>query len=196
MEKGAKKYTDSSGVIFTYNTDLSGVEIRVPDDADGSIDCGAKTVAVTGPAIIRFIEHAFGVSGSMAPPPPGVRRPLPATRNSITHKFSVHGLGFSGEPKVYDCYLTVGLYEDGSPGEVFAKMGKAGGRQGALLDCWCIGVSLLLQRGCPLDDIVAMFKATGFEPAGFVDGHPSIRTCKSPIDYIVKWLDAKFGEGE
>lgn len=183
----SKTYRDQTGVTFIYNEDLSGVEIDATS-GDGTGKC-----AVTGPAILRFVEHAFETGGAMTPPPPGAKRPLPETCDALTHKFTVHGHGFDGEPKRYKCYLTVNLYEDGSPGGIQVSMDKVGGRQGALLDCWCHAVSSLLQRGCPVEDVIQEYRAVGFEPQGFVDGHEAIKTCRSPVDYIARWLEIKFG---
>lgn len=129
------------------------------------------------------------------PPREPDRRKLPDERRSITHKFVIYGRGYDGLPKEYDGYLTVGLYDDGSPGEIFVRFAKMGARQGALLDAWCVMVSIALQYGIALDKIIDKFRGWGFEPQGLT-GNKAIHTCTSPMDYIVKWLDIRFCNDE
>jgi len=112
------------------------------------------------------------------------RRRLPATHHSLTHKFSVGG--FSG-------YLTVGLYEDGTPGEVFIRAQKAGSMMSGMLDSFAIAVSFALQYGVPLEALAAKFIGSRFEPAGFTNNE-EIRLTTSIMDYIFKWLTARFSE--
>lgn len=111
------------------------------------------------------------------------RRPLPATRDSITHKFEVAG---------HAGYVTVGLYPDGRPGEIFVVMGKEGATLRGFCDAWARAVSLLLQYGAPLEDIVRKFAGFSFEPAGF-SSEPRLGHARSIIDYLVRWLALRFG---
>ncbi|MCS6783894.1 MAG: adenosylcobalamin-dependent ribonucleoside-diphosphate reductase [Candidatus Caldarchaeum sp.] len=111
-----------------------------------------------------------------------VRRRLPAERQAITHKFRV------GEQ---EGYITVGLYEDGSPGEVFIKMAKEGSTLAGLMDAFSIVTSIALQYGVPLRVLVEKFIHTRFEPSGFTD-NPQIRFAKSVVDYVFQWLALKF----
>jgi ribonucleoside-diphosphate reductase alpha chain len=117
------------------------------------------------------------------------RRPqrvrLPQTRQSITHKFDVAG---------HEGYLTVGLYEDGQPGELFITMAKEGSTVGGLMDAFGISISLALQSGVPLGTIVEKFSHTRFEPAGMTTNR-DIPFAKSLIDYIAKWLGITFLPG-
>jgi ribonucleoside-diphosphate reductase alpha chain len=129
---------------------------------------------------------------STSPPKEPARHRLPDERLGITHKFTIYGQGWDGHPKEYEGYLTVGLYDDGSPGEIFLRFAKMGGRQGALLDAWCTMVSVALQVGFPLESIIDKFKGYGFEPEGVCSGCDEIKMCKSPLDYIARWLEVRF----
>ncbi len=110
------------------------------------------------------------------------RRRLPGERQAITHKFSIAG---------HDGYLTVGLYEDGNPGEIFIRMAKTGSTINGLLDSFATMTSLALQYGMPLEVVVNKFSHQRFEPAGFTQ-NPNIRIAKSIIDYIARWLGQRF----
>jgi ribonucleoside-diphosphate reductase alpha chain len=107
---------------------------------------------------------------------------LPDERRAITHKFSIDG---------HEGYLTVGLYEDGSPGEIFIVMSKEGSTISGLMDAFATAVSISLQYGVPLADLVFKFAHMRFEPSGFTK-HPQIRIAKSIIDYLFRWLALKF----
>ncbi|MBN1436996.1 MAG: vitamin B12-dependent ribonucleotide reductase [Sedimentisphaerales bacterium] len=110
---------------------------------------------------------------------------LPATRHSITHKFDVAG---------HEGYLTVGLYEDGQPGELFITMAKEGSTVGGLMDAFGTCVSMALQYGVPLSTLVDKFSHMRFEPAGMT-GNRDIPFAKSLIDYISRWLGMTFLPG-
>jgi len=114
------------------------------------------------------------------------RRRLPDERASLTHKFSIAG---------EDGYLTVGLYDDGSPGEVFIRFAKTGGREGALLDAWATMVSIALQSGIPLETITTKFRGWRFEPQGLTS-NGDIPMVASPLDYVARWLAARYGEDD
>ncbi len=110
------------------------------------------------------------------------RRKLPSERQSITHKFSVGG---------HEGYITVGMYEDGTPGEIFIKMAKEGSTLSGFMDGFALSVSIGLQYGVPLKALVDKFINTRFEPSGFT-GHPAIPYAKSVLDYIGRWLGGRF----
>lgn len=115
-----------------------------------------------------------------------VRRKLPTTRNSITHKFDISG---------HEGYITIGLYEDGTPGETFITMNKEGSTIGGLMDAFATSLSMNLQYGVPLEDLIKKFKHQRFEPRGIVwDGHPEIKTADSVVDYIFTFLEKEFYE--
>jgi ribonucleoside-diphosphate reductase alpha chain len=110
------------------------------------------------------------------------RRKLPAERNSITHKFSVGG---------HEGYITVGMYEDRQPGEIFIKMAKEGSTLSGIMDAFALSVSISLQYGVPLRALVDKFVNSRFEPSGYT-GNPDIRYAKSIVDYIGRWVGGKF----
>src|SRR5213593_1036740 len=114
--------------------------------------------------------------------PTAVRRKLPDERESITHKFSISG---------HEGYITVGKYEDGTPGEIFITMAKEGSTISGLMDSFATMTSLALQHGVPLQLLVDKFTHMRFEPSGFTK-NPEIPMTKSIMDYIFKWLAIKF----
>jgi ribonucleoside-diphosphate reductase alpha chain len=111
-----------------------------------------------------------------------VRRKLPDERQSITHKFSIGG---------HEGYITVGMFEDGTPGEIFVTMAKEGSTISGLMDSFATSVSYCLQYGVPLKFLVDKFGHVRFEPSGWT-GNPLIPYAKSIPDYIFRWLGAKF----
>ena len=113
------------------------------------------------------------------------RERLPDTRQSITHKFDVNG---------HEGYITVGLYNDGRPGELFLTMAKEGSTIGGIMDCFGTAVSMSLQYGVPLEVLVNKFSHTRFEPMGYTT-NPDIRIAKSLVDYIFRWLAMEFMPG-
>jgi ribonucleoside-diphosphate reductase alpha chain len=113
------------------------------------------------------------------------RERLPDTRQSVTHKFSIAG---------HEGYITVGLYPDGRPGEMFITMAKEGSTIGGLMDAFGTAVSMSLQYGVPLEDYVRKFSHMRFEPQGHTK-NPDIRIAKSLIDYIFRWLGITFLPG-
>jgi ribonucleoside-diphosphate reductase alpha chain len=110
------------------------------------------------------------------------RRRLPDERRSITHKFSVGS---------HEGYITVGQYDDGSPGELFVTMAKEGSVISGLMDSFATSISIGLQYGVPLEVLVNKFVHMRFEPSGFTN-NPQIRMAKSIIDYIFRWMAIKF----
>jgi ribonucleoside-diphosphate reductase alpha chain len=111
-----------------------------------------------------------------------IRRPLPDERKSITHKIEI--AGFEG-------YLHVGMYDDGTPGEVFINASKQGSTVSGLLDAFATAISYGLQYGVPLEFLVEKFSSQRFEPSGFTK-NPDIPMTTSIVDYIFKWLKLKF----
>ncbi len=111
-----------------------------------------------------------------------VRKRLPDTRVSLTHKFSIEG---------HECYITVGLFEGGRPGELFISMAKEGSTLSGMLDAFARSVSLLLQYGAPLSHLVEKFAYMRFEPSGWT-GNPEIGMAKSIVDYVFRWMGLRF----
>ena len=130
--------------------------------------------------------HATGTPAAGSDDPPAVRRRLPDERHSLTHHFSVGG---------QEGYVTVGLYEDGLPGELFIRMAKEGSTVSGLMDSFATAVSLALQYGVPLRVLCDKFSHTRFEPSGW-SGNPKIGYAKSLTDYLFRWLELRFLKGE
>jgi ribonucleoside-diphosphate reductase alpha chain len=114
------------------------------------------------------------------------RRKLPDERAAITHKFNVAG---------HEGYITVGLYEDGQPGEIFLTMSKEGSTVSGLMDSFATAISLTLQYGVPLEALVDKFSHMRFEPSGYTK-NKEIPIAKSLVDYIFRWLGSKFLSAE
>jgi len=114
------------------------------------------------------------------------RRKLPDERQSITHKFDIAG---------HEGYITVGKYEDGSPGEIFVMMSKQGSTISGLMDSFATAISYALQYGVPLRFLVDKFSHMRFEPSGFTK-NPQIPYAKSIVDYLFRWLASKFLDEE
>ena len=122
-------------------------------------------------------------------PTRAVRRHLPDERRALTHHFSIAG---------QEGYLTVGVYEDGLPGEIFITMAKQGSTISGLMDAFATVVSLALQHGVPLRVLCDKLSHMRFEPSGW-SGNPKIGYAKSLMDYIARWLELRFlngGQGE
>jgi ribonucleoside-diphosphate reductase alpha chain len=131
--------------------------------------------------------EAAAIPAQAAAPPAAtasgpVRRRLPDERRSLTHKFSING---------HEGYITVGCYEDGSPGEIWLTMAKEGSTISGLMDAFATSISLALQYGVPLKALVDKFSHMRFEPSGFTK-NPEIPIAKSLTDYIFRWLASKF----
>ncbi len=110
------------------------------------------------------------------------RELLPTTRTSITHKFAVMG---------HEGYLTIGLFEDGRPGEIFIKISKEGSTLSGLVQAYCRAFSLALQYGLPVEESIKRFKGMRFEPLGHTS-NPDIPECSSIIDYVARYLELHF----
>jgi ribonucleoside-diphosphate reductase alpha chain len=111
-----------------------------------------------------------------------VRRKLPDERRALTHKFSIGG---------HEGYITAGMYEDGAPGEIFITMAKEGSTISGLMDAFATAISFNLQYGVPLKFLVDKFAHVRFEPSGWT-GNQQIPYAKSIMDYIFRWLGARF----
>ena len=136
----------------------------------------------TGKKKEKEVEAAAPMTAPTPLEPKAYRRRLPAERQAITHKFDIAG---------HEGYITVGLYDDGQPGEIFLKMAKEGSTISGLMDSFATMVSVALQYGVPLHDLVHKFAHVRFEPSGFTS-NPEIPIAKSIIDYIFRWLGSRF----
>jgi ribonucleoside-diphosphate reductase alpha chain len=137
-------------------------------------------VAEVDSAIVEQLRAQLAAAQAEAVKPH--RRRLPAERTAVTHKFDIAG---------HEGYVTVGLYPDGQPGEIFLKMAKEGSTVSGLMDTLATTISVALQYGVPLKDLVNKFAHVRFEPSGFT-GNGEIPIAKSIVDYIFRWLGSRF----
>ena len=137
-------------------------------------------VAEVDSAIVEQLRAQLAAAQAEAVKPH--RRRLPAERSAVTHKFDIAG---------HEGYVTVGLYPDGQPGEIFLKMAKEGSTVSGLMDTLATTISVALQYGVPLKDLVNKFAHVRFEPSGFT-GNGEIPIAKSIVDYIFRWLGSRF----
>jgi ribonucleoside-diphosphate reductase alpha chain len=135
-----------------------------------------ETKSVDAPVATTAVAAAPAVETRPA------RRKLKDERHAMTHKFSIAG---------HEGYITVGMYEDGKPGEIFLVMAKEGSTISGLMDAFATSISMALQYGVPLDTLVEKFSHVRFEPSGFTK-NPEIPYAKSLTDYIFRWLASKF----
>ncbi len=143
---------------------------------------GLKAIAVYRDGCKRTQPLSTSLETTEKPKFKPVRRRLPDERQSITHKFSIAG---------HEGYITVGIYEDGQPGELFITMSKEGSTISGLMDAFATSVSLALQYGVPLRVLVDKFSHMRFEPSGFTN-NKDIPIAKSICDYLFRWLGMKF----
>ena len=154
---------------------------------------GLKAVAIyrdgskrTQPMSTSSSEKKYGAGAGLEGKNEGDRRPvrrhLPVERHSITHKFGIAG---------HEGYLTIGMYEDGAPGEIFIVMAKEGSTLSGVMDSFATTCSMALQYGVPLKILVDKFSHTRFEPSGFTS-NPQVPYAKSVMDYIFRYLASKF----
>ena len=119
-------------------------------------------------------------------PPRAVRHRLKEERMSVTHKFNIGG---------HEGYVTIGLYPNGEPGEIFIKMAKEGSTVSGLMDSFALAVSIALQHGVPARLLCEKFAHIRFEPSGW-SNNPDIGFAKSVVDYIFRWLELRFLTGQ
>jgi ribonucleoside-diphosphate reductase alpha chain len=151
---------------------------------------GSKRIQPLSSGTSKGEKKMTALGATPAPPPQvvekvvyrPVRRKLPDERQSLTHKFSIGG---------HEGYITVGMYEDGTPGEVFIAMAKEGSTISGLMDTLATSISYGLQYGVPLKFFVDKFSHVRFEPSGWT-GNQQVPYAKSIIDYIFRWLGARF----
>jgi ribonucleoside-diphosphate reductase alpha chain len=159
---------------------------------DGCKQSQPLSAAGSATALSKKDDPRTGVSApqvedeNLNGPPRAVRHKLQEERASITHKFNIGG---------HEGYITVGLYPDGSPGELFITMAKEGSTVSGLMDSFALAVSISLQHGVPLKLFCEKFSHTRFEPSGW-SHNPEIGFAKSIMDYIFRWLQLRFLTGQ
>jgi ribonucleoside-diphosphate reductase alpha chain len=172
----------ASAFWLAYREDCKGITIYREGSRDFSV-LSHITQNVKGPEqeTQTALDEIEGRILSISRPRP-FREHLPDERKSITHKFSVAD---------QEGYLTVGLYDDGRPGEVFVKISKEGSTVSGLMDAVALLTSVTLQYGVPIDDLARKLKNARFEPYGRTT-NPEIPWATSLVDYIFRWLELKF----
>ena len=145
-----------------------------------------STYSAIGSDQTGLAEHVEGPNPDLLGPPAANRHRLPDERAAITHHFSVGG---------HEGYLTVGLYPNGQPGEIFVRMAKEGSTIRGLMECFGTVVSVSLQHGVPLKVLCDKLSHTRFEPSGWT-GNPKIGYAKSIMDYLFRWIELRFLSGQ
>jgi hypothetical protein len=135
------------------------------------------------PIMNAWADHVTGKTSEASPPPKLRRRRLPKRRHGFTQEARIGG---------HKVFLRTGEYEDGTIGEIFIDMHKEGAAFRSMMNCFAISVSMGLQYGVPLNDLVDQFTFTRFEPHGRVDGHENIRLCTSVVDYVFRVLGLEY----
>jgi ribonucleoside-diphosphate reductase alpha chain len=148
---------------------------------DNSDHAGAGGSGQNSPA-----EGVTALPGNPDGPPEANRHRLPDERAALTHHFSIGG---------NEGYLTVGLYPNGQPGEVFIRMAKAGSTICGLMECFGAVTSVALQHGVPLKVLCSKLSHTRFEPSGWT-GSAELGYAKSVMDYIFRWMELRFLSGK
>ncbi|MFN0247116.1 MAG: vitamin B12-dependent ribonucleotide reductase [Kofleriaceae bacterium] len=160
----------------------NGSQAQSPLEAIGNAAANIDPLSLLAPEERRLVEALRVRKSRPAGPPMANRYKLPDERASFTHKFSIGG---------HEGYITVGMYEDGSPGEIFVRMAKEGSVIAGLMDSFATSISLALQHGVPLQVLIEKFKGTRFEPSGFT-GNQEIPIATSIMDYLFRWLNIRF----
>jgi len=151
-------------------------------DANGDGPMTSRAVSTSAPEAKTSAVQQEDLSG----PPAANRHRLQNERSAITHHFSIAG---------NEGYLTVGLYPNGQPGEIFIRMAKAGSTIAGLMECFGTVVSVSLQHGVPLKVLCAKLSHTRFEPSGWT-GNEEMGYAKSIMDYLFRWLELRFLSGK
>ncbi|CAN5707889.1 vitamin B12-dependent ribonucleotide reductase [soil metagenome] len=166
----------------TSNGSITPTPSQTPLEAIAAAVAHVDPLTLLAPEERRLVEALRIRKSRPAGPPMANRYKLPDERASFTHKFSIGG---------HEGYLTTGMYEDGSPGEIFVRMAKEGSVIAGLMDSFATSISLALQHGVPLTVLIEKFKGTRFEPSGFT-GNQEIPIATSIMDYLFRWLSIRF----
>jgi ribonucleoside-diphosphate reductase alpha chain len=163
--------------------DVKALEAKPTD----KVEVAARSLLAVGSAFNAALARAEQSDWPSAQEPPrAVRHRLPEERASLTHKFGIAG---------HEGYITVGLYPNGQPGEIFIRMAKEGSTVSGLMDSFATAASLALQHGVPLKVLCEKFAHSRFEPSGWT-GNEQIGYAKSIMDYIFRWLQLRFLTGQ
>jgi ribonucleoside-diphosphate reductase alpha chain len=179
--KAISIYRDGSKRTQPLNTSKAGVaDTRLGTGGVGMAGGVAGTDLQAGPRAGETLHEVLKEVVKIVERPS--RRKLPDERHSITHKFDIAG---------HEGYITVGLFDDGTPGEIFLTMAKEGSTISGFADAFAQAISYALQYGVPLQVLVDKFSHARFEPSGMTK-NPEVRFAKSIVDYIFRWMATKF----
>ena len=192
MQAAFQEYTDNAvSKTINFPNEATVDDVRIAYELAYRTGCNGITIYRDGSRELQVLKHADKSDGekaieaaqailtqAMGP----VRRKLPDERAAITHKFRV------GEQ---EGYMTVGLFEDGTPGEVFINVNKQGSTVSGLMDTVAMLTSYALQYGVPISELASKLKNTRFEPSG-TTGNKQIPISTSIVDYVFRWLELKF----
>jgi len=176
------KRTQPLSTNLKQATSTGRADAKSPLEAIAAAAADIDPLTMLSPEERRLVEALRARKNRPSGPPMANRYKLPDERASFTHKFSIGG---------HEGYLTVGLYPDGSPGEIFVRMAKEGSVIAGLMDSFATAISLALQHGVPLHVLIEKFKGTRFEPSGFT-GNQEIPIATSIMDYLFRWLAIRF----
>ncbi len=170
---------------------VAATELAISEQNLASAGDRIATLEAANAALARELNQVLAASTQNVDaldaqaPPRASRHRLPAERASVTHKFAIAG---------HEGYITVGLYPNGYPGEIFIRMAKEGSTVSGLMDSFATAISISLQHGVPLRVLCEKFAHTRFEPSGWT-GNPEIGFAKSIMDYIFRWIQIRFLSG-
>jgi ribonucleoside-diphosphate reductase alpha chain len=173
-------YRDGSKTAQALRTDAQGSAAAVLADEEGNLVTADGEKLFTEGEVEKLVAEAIGQAKAEIEP---ARRRMPRERQSLTHKFSLGG---------HEGYITAGMYEDGSVGEIFlTDIGKEGSTLRGMMNSFATAISISLQYGVPLETLVRKFCYMRFEPEG-ITTNPEIPFAKSMPDYIMRWLASRF----
>jgi ribonucleoside-diphosphate reductase alpha chain len=170
------------------DSDLKTLEAKVAE----KVEIASKAIVSASTAFVAALARTEASEAERSDlehseaPPRAVRHRLPDERASLTHKFNIAG---------HEGYITVGLYPNGQPGEIFIRMAKEGSTVSGLMDSFATAASIALQHGVPLKVLCEKFAHSRFEPSGWT-GNEHIGYAKSIMDYIFRWLQLRFLSGQ
>ncbi len=186
-KKGTKVLTAAelgAPLVTASSSRVGSAELEAAEASHAITRAQLATVEAQLAAMLHSSTQNADATDAQAPPR-AMRHRLPAERASVTHKFSIAG---------HEGYLTVGLYPNGTPGEVFIRMAKEGSTISGLMDSFATAISMCLQHGVPLKLLCEKFAHTRFEPSGWT-GNEQIGYAKSIMDYIFRWMQLRFLSG-
>jgi ribonucleoside-diphosphate reductase alpha chain len=186
-DKKGTRSTNAVAPAAAANVEIEEAVIAAKAAAAAAVEAAHNKISALELQLRQITEAAMQNSDSIdaQSPPRAVRHRLPAERASVTHKFGLAG---------HEGYITVGLYPNGQPGEIFIRMAKEGSTVSGLMDSFATAVSLALQHGVPLRVLCEKFAHTRFEPSGWT-GNEQIGYAKSIMDYIFRWIQIRFLSG-